>query len=217
MSKARIAVCFALVLLIGCSSAPTSGQPQESGTAETNTPEPNPAGAAEPEESRPLEVNKGLFSNEVTLPAIFFEGQDMDQVIANAKEGGFDDITANEDGSVTFQMSKEAYEQWRSDTAETVKQTISDILASGDFASIQDIAYNDSFTEFQIVADRAAFENSAAPALYTAIYVPASMFQLIDGASHEEVSVTILLEDAATKEIFGTVVYPDDFHPESGT
>jgi hypothetical protein len=52
-----------------------------------------------------LEVDKGLLSVEVTIPSTFIEGEDIDNVVAKAKEDGIKDVTKNADGSVTYNMS----------------------------------------------------------------------------------------------------------------
>jgi len=53
-----------------------------------------------------LEVDKGLLAVEVTISATFMEGEDIDNVVAEAKKDGIKDVTKNEDGSVTYKMSK---------------------------------------------------------------------------------------------------------------
>src|SRR5690554_5848027 len=40
------------------------------------------------DKEKPIEVDKGLFSVNVTLPASIFQGENMDDVIAKAKEDG---------------------------------------------------------------------------------------------------------------------------------
>ncbi len=47
-------------------------------------------------------VDKGLLNVEVTVPASFLEGEDIDSVIAQAKEDGIKDVKKNDDGSVTY-------------------------------------------------------------------------------------------------------------------
>jgi ABC-type glycerol-3-phosphate transport system substrate-binding protein len=52
-------------------------------------------------ENQKVEVDKGIFHVELTLPAAFFEGEDIDTVIADAKEDGVGEVIKNDDGSLT--------------------------------------------------------------------------------------------------------------------
>jgi len=58
------------------------------------------------ETKQKVSVDKGLLDVEVTLPASFFDGQDIDKVIEKAKSDGVKEAKKNADGSVTYQISK---------------------------------------------------------------------------------------------------------------
>ncbi len=53
-----------------------------------------------------IEVDKGLLNVEITLPEMLFEEDNMDDVVEKAKEDGAKEVKKNDDGSVTFKMSK---------------------------------------------------------------------------------------------------------------
>ena len=55
-----------------------------------------------------ITVDKNLFSVDVTLPASFYEGENMTQakLNADAAKKGYGKATLNKDGSVTLRMSK---------------------------------------------------------------------------------------------------------------
>ncbi|MGO4369850.1 hypothetical protein AB4Z21_03445 [Paenibacillus sp. MCAF20] len=100
---------FALALAVvitGCSSDKTEDASPES-TKQANA--TNTAAGVqkeetdnEQEEEKGIEVDKNLLNVTVTLPASLFEGQNIDEVIASAKEDGVKEATKNEDGSVTY-------------------------------------------------------------------------------------------------------------------
>uniref|UniRef100_A0A942T6D4 Uncharacterized protein n=1 Tax=Neobacillus citreus TaxID=2833578 RepID=A0A942T6D4_9BACI len=78
-----------LLFLVSCSAEKTDKQPKET----------------EKTKSEAVNVDKGLLSVTITLPASMFEDQNVDEVVANAQKDGIT-ATKNADGSVTYKMSK---------------------------------------------------------------------------------------------------------------
>ena len=53
-----------------------------------------------------ISVDENLITVEVTMPAAFFEDETPEEIQANAKEQGVISCTINDDGSVTYKMTK---------------------------------------------------------------------------------------------------------------
>jgi len=156
-----------------------------------------------------LEVDKGLLSVEVTIPATFMEGEDIDNVVAEAKKDGIKDVTKNEDGSVTYKMSKAEHKKMMKEMKTNVTTYVEELVNDEDFASIQDIKHNGSFSEFTVVVDKATFENSFDGFATLGLAMSGMYYQAFDGTNADKLNVTVHSEDASTGEIFGTAVYPD--------
>lgn len=107
-----------------------------------------------------VDVDKGLFNVEVTLPASFFEGEDMESVAANAEAEGVGEATVNEDGSVTYKMSKSKHNEMMDEMAKSVEESKTEIVDSGDYPSVRAIENNKHYSKFTVTVDREAFENS---------------------------------------------------------
>lgn len=157
----------------------------------------------------PLGVDKGLLNVEVTIPASFMEGEDIDQVIADAKENNIKNVTKNEDGSVTYQVSKAQHKEMMKEMKTNVTTYIDELVNNEDFASIQDIKHNGSFSEFTIVVDKDAFENSFDGFASLGLAMSGMYYQAFNGTNAEKIKVTLHTQDAETGEIFGTAIYPD--------
>ena len=112
------------------------------------------------EDGEEIEVDKGMLNVEITLPAIFFEEDDIDQAIAEAKENGVGEVIKNDDGSLTFKMSKKIYKQMMKDMEESIKEYVEETKNSEDFSSIKNVSFNKSFSEFTLVVDREQYEDS---------------------------------------------------------
>ncbi|MCM3651355.1 hypothetical protein [Metabacillus litoralis] len=156
-----------------------------------------------------VNVDKGLLNVEVTLPASFFEGEDIDAVIAEAEKEGAREVTKNEDGSLTYKMSKSEHKKMMTEMGTSIIDSIEDMKSSGDFVSIKDITHNKSFSEFTLLVDRASYENSFDGFAILGLGLQGSMYQLFNGANLENYKVTISVKDEATQEVFDEIIYPD--------
>ncbi|WP_053365749.1 hypothetical protein [Bacillus sp. FJAT-27245] len=161
-------------------------------------------------EEKSVEVDKGLLNVEITLPASMFEGEDIDKVIADAKKEGISKATKNADGSVTYKMSKAKHKEMMAEIAKSISESVNEMTTSGDFVSFKEITHNDSFKEFTVTVDKAAYDNSMDGFGLFGLGMSGMIYQLYNGENEENTKVTINTKDEATGEIFETIVYPDD-------
>ncbi|AYA76002.1 hypothetical protein DOE78_11445 [Bacillus sp. Y1] len=190
-------------LLSGCSSSDTSNAADKDNTEETDQ-EPTNEG---------VEVDKGLLNVEVTLPASMFEGEDVDATIAEVEKEGVE-ATKNEDGSVTYKMSKSKHKEMLKELETGIIESIEDMKNNEDFVSIQEITYNKSFSEFTMVVDKTIYENSMDSFVIFGLGLSGMYYQLFNGAGEEDFRVKIMVKDQATDEVFEEVVYPDALEEE---
>ncbi len=193
----RIAVVLiisCLLLLPGCGS-----------------PDLGPAGGdTDPQASgESIDVEKGLFDVTVTLPASMVELEDPKVITEEAREKGVKEVVVNDDGSVTYKMSRSVHKQMMQDLRESFNQTVADLKNGGDFISIRDVIYNRDLTSITLVVEREAFENSLDSFAVFGLGFAAMYYQLFDGVKAENIKVTINIEDETMGELFQTIVYPD--------
>lgn len=202
MLKKLIAFLIVLVFIVSaCGTNETSNEKETEKETEN--------GKVEKAESQSVNVDKGLINVEVTLPATFFEDQDINEVIASAKEEGFDEATANEDGSVTYKMSKAKHKEMMDEIKTGILETVEETKNSEDYVSIKDITHNDTFSEFTLVVDKAAYENSFDGFAAFGLGMSGAYYQIFNGVSTEDYKVQISIKDEASGEVFDTIVYPD--------
>jgi hypothetical protein len=185
-------------LLSGCSSSEPSNAADKDNTEETDQEPTNES----------VEVDKGLLNVEVTLPASMFEGEDVDASIAEVEKEGVK-ATKNEDGSVTYKMSKSKHKEMMQELESGIIESVEDMKNNTDFVSIQEITYNKSFSEFTMVVDQATYENSMDSFVIFGLGVSGMYYQLFNGADEDDYRVKIIVKDQATDEVFEEVVYPD--------
>lgn len=163
------------------------------------------------ETSGAVAVDKGLLNVEVTVPASFMEGEDIDTVVAQAKEDGIKDVKKNDDGSVTYKMSKAQHKEMMREMKTSVTEYVDELINGEDFASIKNVEYNKDFSKFTLVVDKEAFENSFDGFAAMGLAMSGMFYQVYDGVDAEKLNVTIDTVDQSTGEVFGTVNYPEAF------
>lgn len=158
-----------------------------------------------------VNVEKGLLNVEVTLPASFFEDTTEEEVMTGAKEEGFNETTVNEDGSVTYKMSKSKHKEMIKELEDGIGESIKEIVESDDYPSIKEISYNKSFDEFDVKVDRELYENGFDGFAILGIVMTGAYYSAFNGDAAEDLKLTFNMIDAATDEVYETSVYPDDW------
>lgn len=158
-----------------------------------------------------VEVDKGLLTVEVTIPASFYEGEDVnvEEIITEAEKDGVKKVTKNEDGSLTYKMSKSQHKKMLKDMESEIQQTIKEIESNEDFTSIDSIKSNQSYDEFTLSVNQSEYENSMDGFATLGLAMQSMFYQLFSGVDEEDYQVTIHLKNKDTSKVFDTVVYPD--------
>ncbi|WP_226654789.1 hypothetical protein [Pseudalkalibacillus hwajinpoensis] len=194
-----------LTFLAACSSNEQNGNSESSA---------NKTEKEEQGKEDKVEVDKGLLNVEITIPASMLEDENPEEAIASAKEQGVKEVTENEDGSLTYKMSKSVHKEMMKEITTTIDETVEETKNSEDYVSIKDITYNDSFTKFTIVVDQEAYENSLDGFATLTLGMSGMIYQMYDGADPEKYTVTIALKDEASGEIFDEILYPEALEEE---
>ena len=201
-------ILMSMLVLTACSS--TDDNEKESTDKETTE---NVAADSKAEKDESVGVDKGLFNVEVTLPASFFEGEDIDTAIAEAKADGIKEATKNADGSVTYKMSKDKHKEMMSEMEVGVKEYM-DELVTEDYPSIREVTANKEYSTYTLTVDKALYEGSFDGFASMGLGMMGMYYQVFDGVDAENAKVEINVQDEATSEVFETVVFPDDMEEE---
>lgn len=161
-----------------------------------------------------MNVDKGLSNVEITLPASLFEGEDKDSVIADVEKEGIK-VTKNEDGSLTYKMSKAKHKEMMKEMEASLEESIKEIKESDDYVSIKDITHNKAFSEFTLVVDKKKYEDSMDSFAIFTLGITGMMYQVYSGVDPDDYQVKILTKDEATKDVLDETIYPDDLEEDS--
>ncbi|KLV22066.1 hypothetical protein ABW02_22185 [Niallia circulans] len=161
-----------------------------------------------------VNVDKGLLNVEITLPASLFEGEDIDSVIADVEKEGIK-VTKNEDGSLTYKMSKAKHKEMMKEMETSLEESIKEIKESDDYVSIKDITHNKAFSEFTLVVDKKKYEDSMDSFAIFTLGITGMMYQVYSGVDPDDYQVKIWTKDEATKKVLDETIYPDDLEEDS--
>lgn len=216
----------ALLALAIVSGACTSG---DDSAPETTQQAPTPVESSPPEAANPtdeideadedlseleavgeIEVDRGLLSVEVTIPASLVEETDVDGLVNEFADDGISisDARRNADGSVTYRMSRADHRRLLSSLREGIAESFEDV--SSDFPSVRSIDSNTDLTRFSLTVERAAFENSFDGFVIFLPLFAAGIYAAFDGRDPEGMRIEIDYIDASTGQVFDTFVAPDD-------
>ena len=132
----------------GAPSAPTSSAAPSSaasGAASEDAP-----GASQSSSTGGLEVEENLFDVEITLPADLVGETTQEELEAQSIASGVYSVTLNEDGSATYVMSKAQHAQLLKDMADSIHQSLAEMVGSENYPNVTDISANDDFTVFTV-------------------------------------------------------------------
>ncbi|WP_231593948.1 hypothetical protein [Cytobacillus firmus] len=128
--------------------------------------------------------------------------------IAEAEKEGIK-VTKNDDGSVTYKMSKAKHKEMMKEMQTELEKTIADTKNGEDFPSVKEVTNNKDFSEFTLEVDREAFGNSFDGFAVFGLGLSGMFYQLFNGVDPEDYEVKILVKDTATGEVFNEVIYPE--------
>jgi len=93
-------------------------------------------------------------------------------------------------------MSKTQHKKMMKEMKTSVTTYVDEIINDEDFASIQDIKHNESFSEFTVVVDKAAYENSFDGFAMLGLAMSGMYYQAFDGTLGDKLNITVHTKDA---------------------
>lgn len=194
------------------SSSESSAESSESSAAESSeesSKEESTTATESAEDSQKLQVERGDGTTTVTIPADLISDQ---EATVSAADSNPDVVsyTVNDDGSITYVYTNEAYQKIVDQMRTKFDDTVTELLGSGKYKTIQSIDGDDDLKNVTItVTSQQDYENGMDGFIMLGLYAYAGYYQVLVDQS-EEYSVQFHLVDSATGQEFHSVTYPDD-------
>lgn len=151
-----------------------------------------------------ITVNKTDNTVEFTIPSSFVaEGTTQESLNSSLAEG-VSSATLNEDGSVTYVMTKEAHEKMMKETKKSVDESLGQIVNSDNFSTLTGIEHSDDYTDFTITTSASTEEELGTDALAAAAcFLAGGAYNAFNATPADNISVTFVNES-------GTVITKTD-------
>lgn len=145
---------------------------------------------------------------EIKVSAAFFEdGELTDENLQNSVEkNGFESYTINDDGSVTYVMTKSAQAKMLDGYKQIVEETNAGLIeGENSFESFERIEYKDDLTQFDVyVNEEYGLFDSLSCMVF---YMLGGMYQSFSGIPAEQIQVVVNYIDVATGEVIESADY----------
>ncbi len=198
LSVISLILSISLVACSGGTAAVSSSSLQSSDSQSEQSPDSSSISS--------VEVDENLITVDITLPASFFENK-TEEEIKKDDDGNYKKITINDDGSVTFTMTKAKHAQLLKNMQEEFLINFSEMVESEDFPYITAIDCSKDFSKVTISVDGVKYKDIFFDVSPLAVGLSIMMYQSFAGESNA--TCTIDTVDNQTNEIIDSVVYPD--------
>ena len=128
----------------------------------------------------------------ITIPADYLSSQiTQEQADKEKEENGYQSATVNEDGSITYVMSKEVHEKMMTSIQSKFVSTIDSMKTNEKYTNIKDITYNDDFTEFTVSLKGSTYNSDEE---YTTVlfYVMGQYYNAFNNKEVNDITVTFV-------------------------
>lgn len=146
-----------------------------------------------------VEVDKGLFDVEFTVPKDLMGEATQEDLDKEADEKGFYSITLNSDGSATYKMSKSKHKELMEETKNDFDKSLAEMTGpSSDYPNFVEIKANDDYTSFTIVTKADSVKMDEAMSVL-GLYMYGGMYNIFNGTPADNIHVDFVNE--ATGEV----------------
>lgn len=179
-----------LFVITGCSS--------DSGT-ESQSPSVQPEQQSEDvnslEDLDGLDVEQNLFDVEITIPESFLdEGITQEDLDAEVKESGFQSATLNEDGSVTYVMTKAQHKEMMYGIKEAIDQSLQDMIDPETYPTFVEVTANDDYSQFTVKTTSSELGLTESFSVL-AFYIYGGMYHAFNGTQVDDITVSFVNAD----------------------
>lgn len=198
--------------LVACGTT-TTNTPDNSTVANTpetiSTVEPTPeATSADNEPDNNVSVEENLLTVDITLPASYFDKQDMSafDAVAYAKENGYEKAVLNSDGSLTITMSKSKHSEILTSMESNLEESFNNFVGSEDTPYIKAITHTKDFRAVTIDVEKEAYESVFFEMTPFTIGISVGFYQMF---LEDGYKVEIIVKDEASGDVLLDTIYPD--------
>mgnify|MGYP006867375130 FL=1 len=206
MKKKFLLTMFAVsIVLSGCgNTVPTttetietveSTEASETTQTETVESEPTEETSADINSIGDIQVEKELFDVTMILPADYVGDTTQEDLDALANEKGYQSIVLNDDGSATYTMTKSQHKALLQETADSINQSLGEMIGSETYPNFTDITVNSDFTSFTVTTKSTKLDMNESFSVMV-FYMYGGFYAICDGRKADNIHVDFVNADS---------------------
>jgi len=129
-----------------------------------------------------VEVEEELFDVTLTIPADYAEGVTQESLNESVKEKGWKSATLNDDGSITYVMTKKQHKEMMNEFAQSINESLQELCNSEDYPNFVSVTAEDEFTKFTIVTKSEELDLNESFSVMM-FYMYGGMYHIFNGTS----------------------------------
>ena len=140
-----------------------------------------------------VDVDRNLFDVTVTIPAEYAEGMTQEELDEAAEAEGYRAVL-NDDGSITYTMTKAQHAEMMAGLAESIDEAMASMVGSEEYPDITSVTANDDYTEFTITTTNSEVsltEGFGSLALFTY----SGLYHIFDGTPVDNIHIDYVNAD----------------------
>lgn len=205
--KKVIAAVMSMVLVLGLAACGTKPTDASAGNSNSNSAIEANSENSEPKQN--LEVEKELFDVRITLPADIVGEITQEQL--DEESDNFHSATLNEDGSVTFVMSKKQHKELIQELADEINKVLAEMPGSEEYPDITKVEANDDFTVFTVTTKSTEISFSESIAAL-GFYMYGGIYGTFNDADPDNFDVRVDFINADSGEIIDSTSLSDSLN-----
>jgi len=143
---------------------------------------------------------------EITVPAVMLQGEASEELTEEDKAKGYRSAVVNEDGSVTYVISKRDQKKLMDNAYREAVKNFKE-METETYASVQEVSYNQSLSNVTLVVDSEAFQGGMDSYSTESLLLLCATYQMYSGLEPFEIDVSIQIQDAASGAVVDTLEY----------
>lgn len=181
-----IKILLAFILSCSCIACSRTEEPVKEEKAEEKTDK--------------IKTEKGILNVTITIPSSFVgeEGVTQEELDQEVKEKGFKSATINEDGSVTYVMSKSKQKELLKKMKEDMDGNLNDMIGGESTPNVTDIQVNKDVTEFTVTTTNTELDLGESFSCI-ALFMYGGLYNSFAG--NEDFDVLVTYKNSDSKEV----------------
>lgn len=144
-----------------------------------------------------IDVDKGLFDVTITFPADFASDITQEEIDQQVADGKVHSGQINEDGSVTYVMSKDQNKAIVDGISESIQSSLDDMIGTDDYPNFTSIDHNADYTSFTVKTTTKPGETAISDSMSVLVFSTCGQtYGIVSGNIPENIHVDFVNADS---------------------